>query len=63
MQKTVKEMLRAIQDKRGCNQTDLAALLGVNKSQISKWLDGAVPRIEMQRKIKQIHDKIVEGKK
>lgn len=62
MQKDVKTMLKAIQDKRLYNQTELANLLGVTKSQVSKWLDGAIPRIEMQRKIKKIYDEIVEGK-
>ena len=52
----VKEMLNKIMEKRQTDQQGLALLLGVDKSQVSRWLNGAVPKIENQRKIKKLYD-------
>ena len=54
--KTIKEMLNSITEKRGVDQQGLALLLDVDKAQVSRWLNGAVPKIENQRKIKKLYD-------
>ena len=53
---TIKEMLTAIMNKRNLDQQGLASLLGVDKAQVSRWLNGAVPKIENQRKIRKLYD-------
>lgn len=55
--KDVQEMLEEIKSKKSLNQVQLAKLLGVNKSQVSRWLDGAVPKFYMVKKIKALYDK------
>ncbi len=55
--KDVQEMLAELKSKKALNQVQLARLIGVNKSQISRWLDGAVPRFYMIKRIKEIYDK------
>lgn len=55
--KDVQEMLEEIKSKKALNQVQLAKLLGVNKSQVSRWLDGAVPKFHMVKKIKALYDK------
>lgn len=57
--KDVQEMLEEIKSKKSLNQVQLAKLLGVNKSQVSRWLDGAVPKLHMVKKIKAIYDREV----
>lgn len=54
----IKEMLTAIMNKRNLDQQGLASLLGVDKAQVSRWLNGAVPKIENQRKIRNLYNEI-----
>lgn len=55
----VQKMLKAIQEKRAYNQTQLAGRLGVAKSQVSKWLDGTIPRFETVLKIQKLYNEAV----
>lgn len=55
---TVKEMLNKIMEKKQINQQGLANLLNTSGAQISRWIDGAVPKGENQRKIKKLYDEI-----
>ena len=55
---TIKEMLNEIMEKRRLDQQGLALLLEVDKAQVSRWLNGAVPKIENQRKIKKLYDEL-----
>ena len=58
--KTFKEMLNKIMESKGCNQEQLAAILGVNKAQVTRRLDGAHPNIINLRKIKALYDEVVK---
>ena len=40
------------------DQKHLAKKLGVDEAQISRWLKGSKPRIENQRKIKNLYDEV-----
>lgn len=56
---TIKEMLNKIMEKRRIDQQGLALLLRVDKAQVSRWLNEAVPKIENQRKIKKLYDEVI----
>ena len=54
-----KEMLQKIMERKGYNQEQMAYLLRVNKAQVTRWLAGAVPKIENLRKIKKLYDEVM----
>ncbi len=55
---TYKDMLQKIMEKKGYNQEQLAESLDVNKAQVTRWLSGAIPKIENLRKIKKLYDEV-----
>lgn len=55
----IKVMINSIMNKKNINQQQLANLLNVSESQISRWIDGAVPKIENLRKVKKLYDEVV----
>ena len=55
---TIKEMLDYIGTAKHLDQQGLAQLIGVNKSQITRWNDGAIPKIETQRKIYRLYEEL-----
>ena len=55
---TYKDMLQKMMEKRGYNQEQLANTLEVNKAQVTRWLTGAIPKIENLRRIKKLYDEV-----
>lgn len=52
------QMLHAIMAKKSWNQKRLAREFGVDEAQISRWLNGVIPKIENQWKIKNLYDEV-----
>lgn len=50
------DMLNSIMRKKNINQQQLAVELNVSESQVSRWLDGAVPKVFNLRRIKKLYD-------
>ena len=55
---TCEKMLRIIMQRLNIDQKRLAQKLEVDKSQITRWLDGAVPKLVNQNKIKNLYDEV-----
>lgn len=53
------QMLYQILIKTAWEQKRLARKLDVDEAQISRWLKGSKPRIENQRKIKNLYDEVM----
>lgn len=53
------QMLHAIMAKKSWNQKRLARELDVDVAQISRWLNGAIPKIENQRRIKNLYEEVM----
>lgn len=55
------QMLHAIMAAKQINQKRLARELDVDEAQISRWLNGAIPKMENQRKIKNLYDEVMNN--
>ena len=60
--KSSKEMIEYILKKKNITQQRLAKLLEVDTSQVTRWMNGAVPKIENQRKILKLYDEVNDEK-
>ena len=59
---TVPQMLHAIMAKKQIDQQRLARLLNVDKSQITRWLNGQKPKTETGQKILKLYDEVKNEK-
>lgn len=57
---TNSQMLKEIMCLKNIDQQRLANLLEVDKAQITRWLNGAIPKMENQKKIKALYDKTMK---
>lgn len=48
-------------DERHMAQTDFAALVGVDKGTVSRWINGTLPQREHRDKIKDVTNGLVTG--
>lgn len=56
--KTIKEMLQEIMEVKQWDCQRLAIKLGVDKSQVSRWLSGAIPKSCNLRKIEDLYQEV-----
>jgi len=63
MAKSIQEMLQAIVVAFGSSQTAAAQKLGVNKSQICRWLTGVIPNSDNIEKIKKLYAQVKSFKR
>lgn len=54
------DMINDIMEVGGLSQEQVAVRLDVDKSQVSRWLDGAHPKVFNLRKIKKLHDEVLK---
>ncbi len=59
---TVPQMLHAIMASKHIDQQRLAGLLNVDKSQITRWLNGQKPKTETGQKILNLYDEVKDEK-
>lgn len=57
--KTIKELLTEIMTAKGYDCQRLAQALGVDKSQVSRWFSGNVPKQNNLAKIQKLHKEAV----
>ena len=57
-QQSIEEVVREILRIKEWNQKELADFLKVNKSQVTRWLQGAMPKFEMQCLIRNTLDNL-----
>ena len=61
--KTVKQMLTEIMTAKGYDCQRLAQALGVDKSQVSRWFGGNIPKANNLAKIQKLHKEAVAYEK
>ena len=52
------QMLDEIKKRRRIDNQNLAYLLNVNKSQITRWYNGSIPKVENLRRVKKVYDEL-----
>ena len=52
------QMLDEIKKKKQIDNQSLAYLLNVNKSQITRWYNGSLPKLENLRRVKKVYDEL-----
>lgn len=52
------EKLKKIKDRLYYNNSQLAKVLGVDRAQVTRWLDNREPSVESKRKIDKLYNQI-----
>lgn len=53
------EKLKKIKERLFCNNSQLAVKLGVDRAQVTRWIDGKEPSYTNARKINKLYEKII----